>query len=99
MASAELDAGIELTNHEIITQAKIKSRKLNWLNYPGATSFFFYSSFSDILLLEATMPYHQDQYHPQNHSVQGDSQNKVVRTRSFPFSTTADKSKTEKVIS
>ena len=36
MLSAEPDTGLEPTNHEIITQAKIKSQMLNQLNHPGA---------------------------------------------------------------
>ena len=36
MLSAESDAGLELTNHEITTWAKIKSQKLNLLSHPGA---------------------------------------------------------------
>ena len=34
--SAELDAGLELMNCEIMTSAKIKSWMLNLLSHPGA---------------------------------------------------------------
>ena len=38
--STEPDAGLNLTNHEIMTWAKIKSRMHNKLNHPGAPSRF-----------------------------------------------------------
>ena len=37
LLAAEPDSGLELTNGEIVTWAKIKSRTLNWLSHPGAS--------------------------------------------------------------
>ena len=34
--SAEPDAGLELTNREVITRAEIRSRTLDRLSHPGA---------------------------------------------------------------
>ena len=34
--STQLDVGIEVMNHEIMTSAEIKSWKLNQLGHPGA---------------------------------------------------------------
>ena len=31
----EPDSGLDLTNHEIVILAKIKSQMLNWLSHPG----------------------------------------------------------------
>ena len=35
------DMGLDLTNLEIMTWAEIKSWMLNWLNHPGAPTFYF----------------------------------------------------------
>ena len=35
-SALESDAGLELTNHDIMTWAEIKSWMLNWLSHPGA---------------------------------------------------------------
>ena len=39
--SAEPDAGLSLTNREIMTGAKVKSWLLNGLSHPGAPEFLF----------------------------------------------------------
>ena len=39
--SVESDIGLDLTNCEIMTWAKIKSRTLNRLSYPGVPKLFF----------------------------------------------------------
>ena len=41
-ASTEPDVGLELTNREPMTQAKIKSWTLNLLNHPGAPKSNFF---------------------------------------------------------
>ena len=37
--SAEPDMGLELTNREILTRAKVKSQMFKQLSYPGALIF------------------------------------------------------------
>ena len=37
--NTEPDIGLNLTNHEIMTKAKIKSQTLNQLSHPGAPLF------------------------------------------------------------
>ena len=39
--SAQSNIGLELTNCEIMTWAKVKSKMLNWLSHPGAPGIVF----------------------------------------------------------
>ena len=45
--STEPNMGLQLTNHEIMTWAQIKSQMLNWLNHPGTP----YHGFSMLTLI------------------------------------------------
>ena len=38
---AEPNAGLHLTNREIVAWAEMKSQMLKWLSHPGALVFFF----------------------------------------------------------
>ena len=40
-ASTEPDMGLDLMNHEIMTWAKIKSLRLNWLSHPSTLRYIF----------------------------------------------------------
>ena len=42
LCQQELDVGLELTNHEIMTWPEIKSQTLNWLSHPGNSRMMFW---------------------------------------------------------
>ena len=50
--SVEPNAGLDLTNHEIITRAETKSRTLNQLSHPGAQTICILNKLSSLVWSE-----------------------------------------------
>ena len=44
--SMETDAGLDTTDREIMTWAKIQSQMLNWLSHPGAQYVILYKGYT-----------------------------------------------------